>query len=868
LAAFASARVRLRKQSDELRALSILSQILRANLNTDSLLNMVYVQTAQLVEMDSFLVALYDENRVTYPLFIRQGKQEPARPSDTALIRHVLRTRQPLLIGSSVGEEAQRLGLTPPDRAIHSWLGVPLMAGERVLGAVVVTAASRSFGAEDLRMLNIVAANTSIALHNTQFYTRQTERVRELATLNNILSLLTGTLSPDDLLDMVISSASVIADSTAVAVYMLWNEQTMALVRYAGLSDDFAHNAPDPLLLTCSDDENGHERKPVVVNDVQEDARAAHIRPVMEREGKAAWMELPLSVGGIHSGALVVYYDRPYPFTEEKMELLRTFASQVAQAMNNARLYTLTDEALERRVGQLLTLAMVGQELTSVTDLDTINRMILDHALSSTGASNGAVVLADDNGGRVAAQHGYPPEALEMTSIARQGITGRVMQSGEETRCDDVSAVADYLPLIVSTQSQLSVPIRRGDDILGAITLESDEVSAFSDEDTHFVTQLGNQMVVAVDHARLIGDVTETRDRLQVILDNMAEAIVLINAAGQIALANPRVDLLGFEPGQLLGKRVADLFKQPELEFGKHIGFPDVKSAWDLVEVLHRTRGLVAYTVEHEHRTVHVQRQVISLQHGESTSILLVFRDQTEQREVETMREELSQMIVHDLRSPLTAVNTGLKLLRDLVPADSHFRGAVDDTADASQRAIRKLLGRVESLLDISKIESGKLTLEIGPTDLRGLVDSVFTELKPLAQELEVALVSDVPYTMVHVDGEKIERVLLNLVDNALKFTPAEGSVTVHVHPPDGAAQRFVRVDVVDTGPGIPEDYKSRLFDRFVQVQGRQGKRRGTGLGLTFCRLAVQAHGGRIWIEDNPSGGSIFAFTLPMSKTP
>jgi K+-sensing histidine kinase KdpD len=126
--------------------------------------------------------------------------------------------------------------------------------------------------------------------------------------------------------------------------------------------------------------------------------------------------------------------------------------------------------------------------------------------------------------------------------------------------------------------------------------------------------------------------------------------------------------------------------------------------------------------------------------------------------------------------------------------------------------------------------------------------------------------VADVRDTLVHVDGEIIERVLLNLVDNALKFSPTDSRVMVRAHA-SNAPHEFVQIDVQDSGPGVPEEYRGRLFDRFVQIEGRHGKRRGTGLGLTFCRLAIQAHGGRIWIEDNPRGGSVFAFTLPVSKT-
>jgi signal transduction histidine kinase len=121
---------------------------------------------------------------------------------------------------------------------------------------------------------------------------------------------------------------------------------------------------------------------------------------------------------------------------------------------------------------------------------------------------------------------------------------------------------------------------------------------------------------------------------------------------------------------------------------------------------------------------------------------------------------------------------------------------------------------------------------------------------------------------VLFADAEKVERILLNLVDNAIKFTPSGGQVVVSAYPPGkrGAEDRFVRIEVRDTGPGIPDQHKERLFDRFAQLDGQRGHRRGTGLGLAFCRLAVEAHGGQIWIEDQPQGGAIFAFTLPVAE--
>ena len=249
--------------------------------------------------------------------------------------------------------------------------------------------------------------------------------------------------------------------------------------------------------------------------------------------------------------------------------------------------------------------------------------------------------------------------------------------------------------------------------------------------------------------------------------------------------------------------------------------------------------------------------------------VLLVFYDETEEMKLAKTREEVSQMLIHDLRSPLTAVTTSLKLLTDLTPKDSDFRPIIETTTDASRRAIRTLLNRVDSLLDVARMESGFLALEARPSELATLVDNVCIELSPLAQELDVELkpVISANLPLLDIDADKVERVLLNLVDNALKFSPPDGAVIVRAHEPgaEGAAPGFIRIDVVDSGPGVPSEYKLMLFDRFVQIHGRKGNRRGTGLGLTFCRLVAETHGGRIWVDDNPLGGSIFSFTLPVA---
>jgi signal transduction histidine kinase len=166
-------------------------------------------------------------------------------------------------------------------------------------------------------------------------------------------------------------------------------------------------------------------------------------------------------------------------------------------------------------------------------------------------------------------------------------------------------------------------------------------------------------------------------------------------------------------------------------------------------------------------------------------------------------------------------------------------------------------------------MRSGQMTLQLERAQLSHLLENVCTELEPLARYLDVHIVAGIPQDepLLLMDAEKIERVLLNLVDNALKFSPNKSEIAVRAsHWGDAADRPLLRVDVIDSGPGIPESERHNIFDRFVQVQQQHSPyRRGSGLGLSFCKMAIEAHKGTIWFEDNPDGGSVFSFTLPIS---
>jgi K+-sensing histidine kinase KdpD len=845
---FSRLRYNLLLQMREIQALANVSQAVRANQNMDALLETVYREVSGLLHIDHFTVVLCDADgsRLHFPLAVRNGERVSLAPvqerQPNTLIDHVLRTQAPLLLVHPA--QAWRLGLIVPDYPILSWLGVPLLLAGRVLGVLEVASANPNvrFGAQEQHMLNIMASATSASIDNALLYKRQAERAGRLGNLNTVLALLTETLSPDDVLDTIISSATAVSEATAISVYR-YRGGAFVMVRCAGLSDDFA---VDPMLVMQPEAGLDQAAQPVVVADVAVDERVTHLARIMLRERKAAWIELPLVVGGQGVGAIILYFDTPQTFPSEEIELLRTFANQAAQAIRNADLYAGTYRALENRIEQLSTLAALGRNLMTITDLHVIARQLLESALEATGAAAGAVLLQDDQSSQmqIAAEHGYPAGTFAHPALLNQGIAGQ----GQRAR--------------------LNVPIVWQGVASGLITLESSQ--AFSDEQSDFVAQLVNQTVFAIENAHLFHRVSEGRDRMQAILNTMTEGLILIDRHEQVALANPRVDILGLESHQLVGKSLNVLLDEPELLFAERLGF---QSAGDMRRMVEGLRALVVrsesdiYNLPTDAALRYIKRQIIPVrdEQADVIGVLLVFNDETEAHNLERAREEFSQLIIHDLRSPLTAVTSSVSLLSEIIPPENEFSALIAKTAGSSQRAIRKLLNRVDSLLDISRMKSGQMSLHLEVAQIGPLVDNVCTELEPLARELDIVITPHLPddQPWLLIDPEKVERVLLNLVDNALKFSPRAAPITVQMQ----VDKEQVCMQVIDSGPGIPESERQSIFDRFVQIQNQSIRhRRGSGLGLNFCKLAIEAHGGRIWIEANPTGGSIFAFTLPLAN--
>jgi len=531
---------------------------------------------------------------------------------------------------------------------------------------------------------------------------------------------------------------------------------------------------------------------------------------------------------------------------------------------------------LARRVDQLAAIEEIGRELTSTLDLSRVFNLVLARAMGSTGASAGLLALCrpEKKALELIAERGYPPQALK--SYRDQGwsvdqdIIGRVIRTGEAALVNDVQADPDYVLHVTDTTAQLTVPIVKEGHVLGVVSLESSRSQGFSPDDKRFTTQLAELAAIAIDNARLFQRVRKGRDRLQAILDSSRDGILVVDPDTRIVLANPMIEQMsGLAAEKIVGRRVGQVLSELGPQAETLLGASG-EDTWRPLEFMSDAVTKSTYEVPGPPPSYieQVASPVID-KDGAVVGRLIAFRDVTEERRLAQMRQDLVDMIIHDLRSPLTAVVGGLQVAGDLVDSQAGPE-MVHHVLDMADQSCDQLMLLVDSLLDISRLEAGQMPLHPQPILLPQLAQSVVQQMRPLAARdmVTLQLRTDAQVPPVEADHELVSRVLVNLVDNALKYSPQSGQVIIEMSPyssrssESNAGARCVRCTVLDEGPGIPKEYRETIFERFSQLGSR---RRGTGLGLTFCRLAVQAHGGHIWVEDNPAGkGSAFSFTLPV----
>ena len=340
--------------------------------------------------------------------------------------------------------------------------------------------------------------------------------------------------------------------------------------------------------------------------------------------------------------------------------------------------------------------------------------------------------------------------------------------------------------------------------------------------------------------------ITAERNRLATLLDQMTDGVLIADADGNIQFANPAAKKL-FETSHAVGRTVTEVVRHHQLV-----------EAWRRCQ---QNGGLQSETVELPARRQFLQMIVIPDQHAGGS--LLLVQDLTRVRRLETVRRDFISNISHELRTPLASLKALTETLQGGALSDPEagprFMGRIITEVDA-------LTQMAQELLDLSKIESGQVALNLAPVSPKQLLMSAADRMKLQAERagvnLRVECENDLPN--IQADKARLEQVLVNLIHNAVKFTKPGGDVILSADSGlfGEAARAGVRFAVKDFGIGIPSDHISRVFERFYRVdKSRTGS--GTGLGLSISKHIVEAHGGKIWAESEEGRGSIFYFNIP-----
>lgn len=347
-----------------------------------------------------------------------------------------------------------------------------------------------------------------------------------------------------------------------------------------------------------------------------------------------------------------------------------------------------------------------------------------------------------------------------------------------------------------------------------------------------------------------IGRLEEAERRSAIILDHLSDGVLLVDARGRVVTVNPAAS------------RMLRLSKPPAGQFLLSV-LPSSELDERLTETL-RTGQEASLELERGFdRPAVMSLQLVPVSRdGQIDGVLIVARDVTRAREIERLRADFVANASHELQTPLTSLRGFAETLLD---------GALNDPEKARRfveiiyRETDRLSSLVDDLLDLSRIEQGRMRPQREPAPLGELVDAALQLFGARAEAAGVRLESRIPadLPLAYIDRSQISRVLVNLLDNALKYTPPGGRVVV------GAADEgsHLRAWVADTGPGIPEEERSRIFERFYRLdKARSRESGGTGLGLSIVKHIVEAHGGGCQVRETPGGGTTIEFTLPRSR--
>ncbi|MBI5943751.1 MAG: GAF domain-containing protein [Chloroflexi bacterium] len=594
--------------------------------------------------------------------------------------------------------------------------------------------------------------------------------------------------------------------------------------------------------------------KPALVPDTSKDERwLRRADDSADKSGAKSAICVPLRARDRLVGVLTLVHSTPKSFTEEHLELMQAIADQASVAVLNARLYTES----QRTTRVMSALAEGAAAINTSLEMPDVWRRILNQTMQALQVETVALALIDSRSNDLVfhAAAGQNSGNIPGRHVPNgQGLAGLVVRDGhglvvpavrQDTRYSEVDKFGG-----IEMRAVAIAPIQSQGKVIGVLEAVNPISGAFDMDALVVMTGLGSLAGTTIQNAEFLERLQKAHMRYRELFEDSVDSIIITDWEGRVLEANRQAAVLsGYSNEQLHTMSIDQLHEVKWNSTG--LNFETLKRN----DECNYESGLLRQDGGNIPIAVHTRR----MDFEETDSIQWTMRDITERKELDALRDDMIAMIYHDIRSPLGNIVSSLEMMGSLMPNDGTLLSMLNIARNSTAR-IQRL---VNSLLDINRLEAGHQIVDQTSVDPLALTREALRDVEPVAtarrQKIELKVNTVLP--MIWVDVDMIHRVFINLLENAIKFTPVEGQIEIGAKT-DGV---FVTFWVRDNGIGISAADRERVFEKFTRLRGKD-RPGGLGVGLAFCRLAVFGHGGEIWVESELGKGSTFWLTLPVAQ--
>jgi len=759
----------------------------------------------------------------------------------------------------AVGGETAYVSAAP---AGGSEVDVPLMIDDEILGVLVIESQEEdAFGQADFEILTAAAQQAAIAITRTRLLAAERQRANEQRALLDTLADLSGELELGPLLRRVLERAVDLLAVTGgeLAVFDEEADELIIVASHNIGSDSTGFRLP---VGVGAMGRVAETREPLIIPNYQEWEGRPDLYQATTARGV---MVVPLLIGGRLVGTLAsVHLEEGREFGEEDLRLLNLFAPQAAIAIENARLFT---EARQHGTEQEAVLDTL-RDLSAELELSSVLQRVVERAVDLLDVTGGELAIFDEdrNDLMIVASHNIGSDSAGTRLTLGEGAMGRVAASHEPLIIPNYQEWEGRSQKYVDTTARgvMVVPLLIGGRLVGTLaSVHLEEGRTFDREDLRLLNLFAPQAAIAIENARLYTQAQRQRRYFEAVVQESPVAIVTLDLEGSVASMNPAFErLFGYSPEEAIGRNLDEL----------------ITSHDTLSEAVERTREALSGAT----RGIGTRRRkdgtyldveyagVLVEVDGERSGIVALYHDISElleaRRQAEAANRAKSNFLAsmsHELRTPLNAIIGYSEMLQE--DAEDVGQPAFIPDLQKIHTSGKHLLALINDILDLSKIEAGKMELYLEEFDPADVVRQAATTIRPLVEKNgnRLVLYIDDGLGTMRSDQTRLRQVLLNLLSNASKFTEGgEIRLTARRAEPDSS---FASFEVRDTGIGMTPEQLSVLFEPFTQAEASTAtKYGGTGLGLTISRRFCRMMGGDIVAASEAGAGSTFTVRLPL----